>query len=72
MAETIRIDGNSQHALTLVAQLKAEGLVMGRDFEWNYSKPILDSWTSDVQSPAYTNFTFYNPQHATLYALKWL
>jgi hypothetical protein len=72
VSETIKIHGNSQHALALVGQLKGDGLVAGRDFDWKYSKIVLDIMTYDVVSSAHTDFTFYNPQHATLYALRWL
>lgn len=71
MAETIKVEADSHYSVTLVNELKDNGLVVGKDFDWEFHQYVYDYMTGD-ETPAYTNFTFYDPQHATLYALKWL
>lgn len=56
-------------ALELVAELRQSGLVMNRDFVWQYRKSSYNAGNEYV--PASVTFEFRDPALATFYQLKW-
>jgi hypothetical protein len=64
---------NAVQALELRDQLTDAGLVMNRDFEWEYRQAeydINDSFGSAV-TPRQVEFRFQDPKLATYYQIKW-
>jgi hypothetical protein len=64
---------NAVQALELRDQLTGAGLIMDRDFEWEYRQAEYD--LNDSLAPAVTPrqviFRFQDPKLATYYQLKW-
>lgn len=64
---------NAVQALELRDQLTNAGLIMDRDFEWEYRQAEYD--LNDSFKPAVTPrqviFRFQDPKLATYYQLKW-
>jgi hypothetical protein len=71
MSEDIVVQKFASEALSLVFQLKSEGLVMGKDFTWKYIPGTYDFHTMEQDEP-HAVFTFTDPKQAILYAMKWL
>jgi hypothetical protein len=57
--------------MDIVKQLRKQGLVQGKDFDFAFHKATYtaDSWTA--VTPRHAVFTFYTEKHATLFALKY-
>jgi hypothetical protein len=51
-------------------ELKAEGLVQGKDFDFAYHQSKWDDMIGEI--PTYTIFTFYEDSWATWFAIKYL
>lgn len=60
-------------ALELRDQLLAAGLIMDRDFEWEYRQAEYDLNVlfGDAVTPRQVEFRFQDPMMATYYQLKW-
>lgn len=60
-------------ALELRDQLTDAGLVMDRDFEWEYRQAEYDLNVlfGDAVTPRQVEFRFQDPMMATYYQLKW-
>lgn len=60
-------------ALELRDQLTDAGLVMDRDFEWEYRQAEYDLniLFGDAVTPRQVEFRFQDPMMATYYQLKW-
>ena len=71
MSEEIIVHLNASKTVDLVNQLKADGLIMHQDFEWEYIPGTYDYHTMETGKP-HAVFTFTEPKHAVLYAMKWL
>lgn len=56
--------------LTIVHDLKKQGLVQGTDFDFEYHPSKWDGFSSE--EPAYTLFKFYKEKWASWFALKWV
>jgi len=65
--------------LDIVRELRAQGLVQGKDFDFSYNKPLHRDWTSwdEVEDPdwvavpKHAMFRFYDDKYATLFGLKY-
>lgn len=55
--------------LTIVKELKAQGLVQGVDFDFAFNQSRWDDMIGEI--PTQTVFTFYQEKYATLFALKY-
>ena len=55
-------------ALDFKDQLVRDGLVMHKDFDWEYH-PSWDGFSQEL--PRHVVFRFRNAVHATFYQLKW-
>lgn len=62
---------NAIQALELRDQLTDAGLVMDRDFEWEYRQAEYDSFGYEGVTPSQVVFRFQDPALATYYRLKW-
>lgn len=62
---------NPTEVVEIVHEMKKEGLVIGKDFDFSYQPPYYnnDGWSPIIQKQ--TVFTFYNEKIATWFTLKW-
>ena len=62
---------NADDTMRIVRELREQGLVQGKDFDFAFHKATYtkDSWTA--VTPRQTIFTFYTERYATLFALKY-
>jgi len=71
MAVVISIlDKNANEIMDMVKELRSQGLVQGKDFDFSYYPPEYDFMNGHTDSK-YTKFTFYSEKYATLFALKY-
>lgn len=75
MTAELTLEVSPYEALTRKIELVNDGLVMDRDFVWQYnpSKEISDPDNPDWHafSASSATFTFTDPSVATFYQLKW-
>jgi hypothetical protein len=57
--------------LTIVRQLRADGFRQGTDFDFTFKPAVMSSMSYETISERHTIFHFYNPELATLFALKY-
>lgn len=62
---------NATQMLDIVRELKNSGLKVHEDFDFEYTPGTWD-WNNVEQIPRKTQFTFYNEEAATYFALKYL
>lgn len=62
---------NAVQALELRDQLTDAGLVMDRDYEWEYRQAEYDVHSLAAVTPRQVEFRFHDPVLATYYQLKW-
>ena len=58
--------------MEIVQELRKQGLVQGKDFDFSYQPPIWDNFGNKPYVRKHTVFTFYVESHATLFALKYV
>jgi hypothetical protein len=58
-------------AIELKDQLLADGLVINRDFVWEYRQATYDNDGFTAVTPKQATFSFFKPAMATFYQLKW-
>ncbi len=56
--------------MDIVRELRAQGLVQGKDFDFAYNPPEED-WMNGTQIARFTRFTFYEEKWGTWFTLKW-
>lgn len=56
--------------LEIVEELRQQGLVQGKDFDFSYSPPEYDFQNDHIET-RHTKFTFYSEKYATLFTLKY-
>ncbi len=56
--------------LEIVQELRASGLVQGKDFDFAFHQSRWDEMIGEI--PNETVFTFYQEKYSTLFALKYL
>jgi hypothetical protein len=71
MVEVVLSNTSADKMLSIVKELKEQGLVLDKDFSFKYEPAQYnnDGW-SQVTSRR-SVFTFYNEKYATLFALKY-
>lgn len=66
----ISIEGvKANEVLTIVAELRASGMVQGKDFSFAFHQTRWDEMVGDI--PDRAEFTFYEEKYATLFSLKY-
>ena len=70
MTRKLKIIANAVTAMSKVSELKAAGLVLDKDFTWEFHPSINDRFTGPPD-PSYVLFNFYDDATATFYELKW-
>jgi pentatricopeptide repeat protein len=63
-------DRRPHEVMEVVREMREQGLVQGRDFDFAYTPPNED-WMNGVLEPRYTTFTFYEEKWGTWFTLKW-
>ncbi len=56
--------------MDIVKDLRTQGLVQGKDFDFAYTPPEYDFMNGHTNT-RHTKFTFYTEKYATLFALKY-
>lgn len=73
MIEVVVNNRSATEILTIVNELRAQGLIQGQDFDFAFHQmkwDFLDD--SKPEHPKYTVFSFHTEKYATLFALKYL
>ena len=60
---------NADDTMRIVRELREQGLVQGKDFDFAFNQSRWDDMTGEI--PKQTIFTFYTEKYATLFALKY-
>ena len=63
------LDKDPGAVIDIVKELRASGMVQGKDFDFAFYQNRWDPMIGDVKG--FTNFTFYEEKLATWFALKW-
>lgn len=71
MKEVILLDKNANEVMEIVRELRQQGLVQGKDFDFKYQPPVWDNFSGDAVHNKHTVFYFYTEKYATFYQLKW-
>jgi len=58
-------------AIDLKDQLLASGLIINRDFTWEYRQATYNNDGYTAVDPKQVIFSFFEPSLATFYQLKW-
>lgn len=73
MGVTVEVIIKHRHAseiLEMVKDLRSQGLVQGKDFDFAFHSEQFDNFTGAV-SHRHTIFSFYTEKYASLFLLKW-
>lgn len=62
---------DAAQSMELVRELRAKGLVQGRDFTFAYQKSDYDYFTQEFKQLRGCNFTFTDPKWATFFRMKY-
>jgi len=57
--------------IEIVKEMRAFGLVQGKDFDWAYHKASWSEITFEAVTPSFVAFRFYDEKWATMFSLKW-
>jgi hypothetical protein len=72
MIDTVLIDyDNVNDALTVIYDLRDQGLVQGTDFDFKWHRPETDEMDWLRQRSGYCEYTFYSEEWATWFRLKY-
>lgn len=63
------VDVELDKILELVRELRSDGLIQGKDFDFKYHPPM-SSLFNDASEPRHAVFTFYNEQLGFMFKLK--
>lgn len=58
--------------MDIVHELRAQGLVQGRDFDFAYHRAVFSTDGWECVKPEHTVFSFHTEKYATLFALKYV
>ena len=64
-------DKNANDVMQIVREMREQGLVQGKDFDFAYNKPTFDNSSYEAVERRHTVFTFYDSKWATWFLLKW-
>lgn len=65
------LDRKPDEVMSIVRELRSQGLVQGQDFDFAYRPAEYDNFSGDAVHNRHTVFTFYSEKYATLFALKY-
>jgi hypothetical protein len=71
MVEVKLMSLSPNDVMELVRELRAQGLVQGKDFDFAYNQTKWDNFSYEAVVPQHTVFTFYVDKHATMFILKY-
>ena len=71
MTEIKVIDIDATRTMEIVRELRAQGLVQGRDFDFSYHQAKIDEDSWSAVENKHAKFKFYNDKYATLFALRY-
>jgi hypothetical protein len=63
------LDRTANEVMDMVYELRAQGLVQGRDFDFAYHQSRWDEMIGEI--PKTVVFDFYTEKYATLFAIKY-
>lgn len=63
---------HASKSIAIVEELKQNGYVLGKDFDWEYHKPKHDDITYQLLYNRHTVFRFYKDELATWFSLRYL
>lgn len=64
-------DRNPNEIIDIVRELRTQGLVQGKDFDFAYHASRWDTFGHEPPTRRFTVFTFYDEKLATWFILKW-
>ena len=68
----IKINGiGVNDTLDIVKEVRSQGLVQGRDFDFKYQKPTWDEGNYQQITDRHAEFKFYDDKYATLFGLRY-
>ena len=70
MIEVVIRDKRPNEIMEIVRELRASGLVQGKDFDFKYQPAQFDNFSGDAVHNRHTSFYFYKERYATLFAIK--
>lgn len=71
MTEIKILHKSANEIMEIVKEVRAMGLVQGKDFNFAFYQATWNDSTFEAVSPKHTIFTFYEERWATLFSLKW-
>lgn len=72
MTSVTLMNVGATQALDIVHELRAQGYVQGKDFDFSYHQAFWDGFGyAEGNLPKHTIFKFYNKTHASWFALKY-
>ncbi len=71
MTPVVVLHVGAVRALELRDQLLDAGLIMNRDFEWEYHQAEYDGFSYEAVVPRHVKFNFQDDMLATYYQLRW-
>ena len=73
MGELKFIDITQAEFMEMLHELKSNGLILNKDFEWSFHPTRVVSGYSEPWKVEEKHWiiTFHNPKHLTFYSLKW-
>jgi len=72
MIEVVIKHTDAGRIMEIVRELRAQGLDVGVDFDFNYRPAVYNSDGWEAVSPKQTVFTFYREKWATWFVLRYL
>jgi len=69
--EVILSKGTPGEVIEIVREMRANGMIQGKDFDFKYMPVKYDTNGWEVVTEQHTVFTFYEESYATWFALKW-
>jgi FAD synthase len=64
-------DIDVNETLQLVRELKDQGLVVGKDFDFAYHQAKWDNFSYEAVNNKHVKFTFYDQELGMIYLLRW-
>lgn len=73
MGELKFIDITQAEFMEMLHELKSNGLIINKDFEWSFHPTSVESFYFEPWKVKEKHWIikFYNPKHYTFYSLKW-
>jgi len=72
MIEVKVLDKMPNDVIELVRELRNNGYVQGKDFDFEYRPPKYDDWAMDAEYNRTTIFMFHTEELATWFSLRYL